>query len=122
MAENRAWKKLPDEEGKWWYWNGKVRYFIGVGTGTWCEEESLPFIYSVEVSHDGKVRYFIDVGTGTWCDEMGGYWLKDEAPAPPTAVERADAEAAWLKRFEKVMEADTERVVEDTRIEGDKHE
>ena len=108
QATNRAWKKLPDEEGKWWYWNG--------------EEESLPFIYSVEVSHDGKVRYFIDVGTGTWCDEMGGYWLKDEAPAPPTAVERADAEAAWLKRFEGTMKADTERVVEDTKIEGEKHE
>ena len=107
MTENRAWKKLPDEEGKWWYWKG-------VG-------ESRLIIYDVMRCLPEENRYF-PAGTGAWCDEMGGFWSKAEIPAPPTAVERADAEAAWLKRFEGTMKADTERIVEDTKIEGEKHE
>ncbi len=107
MADNRAWKKLPDEEGRWWHWNGV--------------EKSRLFLYEIMTWPPEETRYFI-AGIHSWCDQMGGFWLKAEVPAPPTAVERADAEAAWLKRFEGTMKADTERVVEDTRIEGDKDE
>ena len=108
MTENRAWKKLPDEQGWWWFWTG--------------HESDKPCLLSILSNHVDEPFYYINNSSSIRCDEMGGYWLKDEAPAPPTAVERADAEAAWLKRFEGTMKADTERVVEDTKIEGEKHE
>ena len=118
MTENRAWKKLPDEQGWWWFWAG--------------HESDKPFLLSILPSHSDEPFCFVHNGDSIRCDQMngdsircdqvGGFWLKAEVPAPPTAVERADAEAAWLKRFEGTMKADTERVVEDTKIEGEKHE
>jgi hypothetical protein len=48
-------------------------------------------------------------------DEMLEQWEKEAKE--PTAVEKANAEAAWLKQFQADMKADTERVLEDTKVE-----
>ena len=87
MAENRAWKKLPDEQGWWWFWTGRGG--------------NKPFLVSILSSHSDEPFYFVNNSDSTRCDLLGGYWLKAEVPTPPTAVERADAEAVWLKRFER---------------------
>lgn len=65
------WEAAPNEQDWWWHWDG--------------ESLSVPFIYSVMVSHSGSPdRYFITYPDSRWCDELGGWWLKVERPNVPS--------------------------------------
>ena|SRR5271157_2717429 len=69
-SDGQDWLLAPNEQAWWWHWDG--------------EDYSIPFIYSVMVSHTGPDRYFIATPDSRWCDEVGGWWRKVDRPNVPS--------------------------------------